>query len=198
MSPPMNPPLRVRRGCRARCCSGSAPPPGCPRTGRRSTPQWRRAAGEENTVRQREQGRRRCDEKMGHARWRTGDEGERARASPAFAMKDPRVCSHLQIHVRVDRHEVPCGTRRAVSVVSARFSAMGSGIAASRWPGACGASALPLYSMPHFSLVMTGLPVRSLRKGFGLTGTCEAAEPRERCGVQHDGGHESRRAPSPC
>ena len=26
--------------------------------------------------------------------------------------------------------------------------------------------------MPHFSFVITGLPVRSFRKGFGLTGTC--------------------------
>ena len=32
----------------------------------------------------------------------------------------------------------------------------------------------PLYSMPHLSLAMTGLPVRSLRNGFGLTGTCRA------------------------
>lgn len=30
---------------------------------------------------------------------------------------------------------------------------------------------LPLYSMPHLSLTMTILPVRSLRNGFGLTGT---------------------------
>ena len=30
----------------------------------------------------------------------------------------------------------------------------------------------PLYSIPHLSLAMMGLPVRSLRKGFGLTGTC--------------------------
>jgi hypothetical protein len=29
----------------------------------------------------------------------------------------------------------------------------------------------PLYSPPHLSLTMTGFPVNSLRKGFGLTGT---------------------------
>ena len=34
---------------------------------------------------------------------------------------------------------------------------------------------LPLYSMPHFSFAITGLPVRSLRKGFGLTGTDDMA-----------------------
>lgn len=28
----------------------------------------------------------------------------------------------------------------------------------------------PLYSCPHFSLMMTGLPVSELRKGFGLIG----------------------------
>jgi len=31
---------------------------------------------------------------------------------------------------------------------------------------------LPLYSMPHFSFAITGLPVRSLRNGFGFTGIC--------------------------
>lgn len=36
----------------------------------------------------------------------------------------------------------------------------------------------PLYSMPHLSLATTGLPVRSLRKGFGLTGTCIGARTR--------------------
>ena len=30
---------------------------------------------------------------------------------------------------------------------------------------------LPLYSMPHFNLTMICWPVRSLRKGLGLTGT---------------------------
>ena len=34
----------------------------------------------------------------------------------------------------------------------------------------------PLYSMPHLSLAMMGLPVRSLRKGFGLTGTCASSQ----------------------
>eukprot|EP00243_Klebsormidium_subtile_P003362 TRINITY_DN16743_c0_g1_i1.p1 TRINITY_DN16743_c0_g1~~TRINITY_DN16743_c0_g1_i1.p1 ORF type:complete len:123 (-),score=0.50 TRINITY_DN16743_c0_g1_i1:101-469(-) len=29
----------------------------------------------------------------------------------------------------------------------------------------------PLYSIPHFSLTMTGFPVCSFRNGFGLTGT---------------------------
>lgn len=29
----------------------------------------------------------------------------------------------------------------------------------------------PLYSMPHFSFTIMILPVSSLRKGFGLTGT---------------------------
>ena len=29
----------------------------------------------------------------------------------------------------------------------------------------------PLYSMPHLSLAMTGLPVKSFKNGFGLTGT---------------------------
>jgi hypothetical protein len=28
----------------------------------------------------------------------------------------------------------------------------------------------PLYSIPHFNLTRTSLPVRSLRKGLGLTG----------------------------
>jgi hypothetical protein len=29
---------------------------------------------------------------------------------------------------------------------------------------------MPLYSMPHFNLTMMGLPVKSLKNGFGLTG----------------------------
>jgi hypothetical protein len=29
----------------------------------------------------------------------------------------------------------------------------------------------PLYSIPHFNFTMTGLPVKSFRKGFGFTGT---------------------------
>lgn len=29
----------------------------------------------------------------------------------------------------------------------------------------------PLYSMPHLSFTITGLPVRLFKKGFGLTGT---------------------------
>uniref|UniRef100_A0A7S0KJZ2 Uncharacterized protein n=1 Tax=Micromonas pusilla TaxID=38833 RepID=A0A7S0KJZ2_MICPS len=32
----------------------------------------------------------------------------------------------------------------------------------------------PLYSMPHFSLTMIGLPVSWLRNGLGLTGTVAA------------------------
>jgi len=31
----------------------------------------------------------------------------------------------------------------------------------------------PLYSIPHFSLTMTGFPVRPLRKGFGLRGRAD-------------------------
>jgi len=30
---------------------------------------------------------------------------------------------------------------------------------------------LPLYSIPHFSLTMTGFPVKLFKNGFGLTGT---------------------------
>jgi len=37
---------------------------------------------------------------------------------------------------------------------------------------------LPLYSIPHFSLTITSLPVRSFRKGFGFTGTVCAAHTR--------------------
>lgn len=29
----------------------------------------------------------------------------------------------------------------------------------------------PLYSIPHFNFTMTGLPVKSFKKGFGFTGT---------------------------
>jgi hypothetical protein len=43
-----------------------------------------------------------------------------------------------------------------------------------------------LYSMPHLSFTMTCLPVRSFRKGLGLTGTvCRQAES----------GHQRRRGP---
>ena len=30
---------------------------------------------------------------------------------------------------------------------------------------------VPLYSMPHFSLTMTGFPVKLFKNGLGLTGT---------------------------
>lgn len=37
---------------------------------------------------------------------------------------------------------------------------------------------LPLYSMPHLSFTTTGLPVKSFRNGFGLTGTvCTRPHP---------------------
>ena len=53
--------------------------------------------------------------------------------------------------------------------------------ASNRWQNArCRRSSttpnLPLYSMPHLSLTMTILPVRSLRNGFGLTGTAAWGE----------------------
>ncbi len=31
---------------------------------------------------------------------------------------------------------------------------------------------VPLYSMPHLSLMKTGLPVRPCKKGLGFTSTC--------------------------
>merc|ERR1719310_1372455 len=34
---------------------------------------------------------------------------------------------------------------------------------------------VPLYSIPHFSFTSTNLPVRSLRNGFGFTGTVAIA-----------------------
>jgi hypothetical protein len=44
----------------------------------------------------------------------------------------------------------------------------------------------PLYSMPHLSLAMTGLPVKSFKNGFGLTGTIRrgAGSTRRSCGVR--------------
>ena len=39
----------------------------------------------------------------------------------------------------------------------------------------------PLYSIPHLSFTMTGLPVRSLRKGFGFTGTVCTRIRSEQC-----------------
>lgn len=47
------------------------------------------------------------------------------------------------------------------------------------------AKRVPLYSMPHFSLTTTTLPVNSLRKGLGFTGTVYTARVngliRNRC-----------------
>ena len=41
---------------------------------------------------------------------------------------------------------------------------------------------LPLYSIPHFSFTMTGLPVRPFKNGFGLTGTvCRRATKISLC-----------------
>lgn len=43
---------------------------------------------------------------------------------------------------------------------------------------------LPLYSMPHFSFTMTGLPVSSFKNGFGLTGAaCIQAELCEQAAI---------------
>jgi hypothetical protein len=38
----------------------------------------------------------------------------------------------------------------------------------------------PLYSIPHFSFTMAGLPVSSCRKGLGLTGTFWQYHARDR------------------
>jgi len=35
---------------------------------------------------------------------------------------------------------------------------------------------IPLYSMPHLSLMKTGLPVRPCRKGLGFTSTYKVIE----------------------
>ena len=35
---------------------------------------------------------------------------------------------------------------------------------------ASNATRIPLYSMPHLSLTMTGLSIRSIKKGYGLIG----------------------------
>lgn len=43
----------------------------------------------------------------------------------------------------------------------------------------------PLYSMPHFSFTMTGFPVKSLRNGFGLTGTVCQAGAQENNHISH-------------
>ena len=54
----------------------------------------------------------------------------------------------------------------------------------------------PLYSMPHLSLAMTGLPVRSLRKGFGLTGTLKQKFAGVREGAGEQTQDRQRRAPA--
>jgi hypothetical protein len=39
---------------------------------------------------------------------------------------------------------------------------------------------LPLYSIPHFSLTMTGFPVKLFKNGLGLTGTvCSGVKKHE-------------------
>lgn len=50
----------------------------------------------------------------------------------------------------------------------------------------CNKVGAPLYSMPHFSLAMTGFPVRSLRKGLGFTGTV--------CTQATEAGHQAAEA----
>lgn len=77
---------------------------------------------------------------------------------------------HLQIHVRVHRYQIACTERRGERS-QAEHSVQRSRRAAKAGHAASGRA--PLYSMPHLSLATTGLPVRSLRNGFGLTGTCQ-------------------------
>ena len=52
-----------------------------------------------------------------------------------------------------------------------RLAKSGSNKTTSFHKYSCVDTLIPLYSMPHFSLTMTGLPVKSFRNGFGLTGT---------------------------
>ena len=45
---------------------------------------------------------------------------------------------------------------------------------------ACLDNHIPLYSIPHFSFTMIGLPVNPFKKGFGLTGTvCKNTHHRQ-------------------
>lgn len=94
---------------------------------------------------------------------------------------------HLQVHVRINRDQITYRSAwsdqhryrqrlkhawlppapRPPSSPRARFKTTPLPM-----PIFCGS---PLYSMPHFNFAITGLPVRSFRKGFGLTGTCGAS-----------------------
>ncbi len=56
-------------------------------------------------------------------------------------------------------------------------------------------TAAPLYSMPHLSFTTTGLPVRSFRKGFGLTGTVCSSRSKSGRGLHHKT-DASRRQPA--
>ena len=47
------------------------------------------------------------------------------------------------------------------------------------------ANSVPLYSIPHFSLTTTTLPVNSLRNGLGFTGTVYTATATVKCSVRN-------------
>ena len=89
--------------------------------------------------------------------------------SPALLASSP---AHLQVHVRVHRHQVTCGSKTRHERPIPRAACAADCAARLRW-----LQRPPLYSMPHLSLTMTGLPVSSLRKGLGLTGTVCGKSP---------------------
>lgn len=78
--------------------------------------------------------------------------------------------SHLQIHVCVHRYQITCRGRAGGAKAGGVHIVKRLGRQSEAGHAASGHA--PLYSMPHLSLATTGLPVRSLRKGFGFTGTC--------------------------
>ena len=88
---------------------------------------------------------------------------------------DPFFCARqLQVHVRIHGDEIPCGEPCARRGRRSEHAACTTNLprVARRVFGA------PLYSIPHLSFAMTGLPVKSLRKGLGLTGICTAGKRR--------------------
>jgi hypothetical protein len=92
---------------------------------------------------------------------------------------EPRT-TYLQVHVRVDRHQVAWrqGTH-SFSTKILHFYRDKIFVPHSKPSGGLTLSkSVPLYSIPHFSFTMTGFPVRSFKNGFGLTGTVCNTERR--------------------
>ena len=83
--------------------------------------------------------------------------------------------THLQIHVVIDGDEVTCVTGEGVGGASSYYTAAKTTTQEEK-----SQAALPLYSVPHLSLMMATLPVRLCRKGLGVPPTPAATNNKKK------------------